>query len=663
MTTAALAVAVNWFSSRIVENLVDRRFQTIAESAAAQVSGLIDTATGVLREQRSLAAQGLLPLDEPMALGRRLAERLRQQPRLAWISYGSSERDRFVGATRRPDGSILVNHSEAAINDGRPSEAVALPDGHWVAVTESVKGPYSVIAQNWFKDAVRTDGIVVTGPYTFAEGRRGLTLSLRWVDQAGKSRGAFTVDFFFDELSRGLASLIGDRGDAVLLDIDGRLLASAGTVRPPAYAEAALAALNDNRAAILAEPAGSSIVLEVAAPGGQLRTTLTRIDSHLPVQWVLAVLERRATLFAPLHRLHIVIGIVSAVVAVVGLLAAVFLARRLATPLDALSAEADRIRRFDLEGPVEARSGIVELANLIDAMAAMKASLRSFGRFVPRDIVANLIATGGTAALGGERREITILFSDIAGFTSLSERMPPELVLRHSSRYFDVMSQKIHDHAGVIDKFIGDAIMAIWNTPQPDPDHAVHACQALLACMRANEDLDREAMAAGLPALPTRFALHTGEAVVGNVGSTDRMQYTALGANVNLASRLEALNKHYGSRNLVSGETRGRVGDAFIFRSVAIVVPVGTTRAIEVVELLGAATDPDSLLVSEWVSRWEKAMAALRTGQAGEALRQFQILAAERPADNLAAYYVARSATMSRDASKTWDGVDNFAEI
>jgi adenylate cyclase len=661
-TTAAVAVAINSLGSRIVEDLVDRRFQTIAESAAAEVANLVDTATGVLREQSALAAQGLLPLGDSAALGRRFAERLRQQPQLAWISYGDAEHDRFVGATRRADGVLLVNYSDAAVDGGRPIEAMAQADGGWLPVTDQKKQPYSVVAQRWFSDALATDAIVVTGPYTFAEGRTGLTLSARWVDAGGRARGVFTVDFFLDELSISLAGLAGESGDAVLLDADGRLLASAGAVRPPVLAAAAQAALTEHRDRILATEPGRGVTVDVASPGGDLRASFTPIAAGFGVEWVLAVLESQATLLAPLRRLHLAIAAVSAAVILLGLVAATLLAGRLARPLDMLSAEAERIRNFELDGPVEARSGIVELASLIEAVGAMKAGLRSFGRFVPKRVVKRLIAAGGTAALGGDRRELTLLFSDIAGFTSISEGMPPEQVMLRISHYFDAMSDAIHDNQGIVDKFIGDAIMAIWNAPRRDANHAANACRALLACMRANEALDRDAMAAGAAPLPTRFGLHTGEAVIGNIGSADRMQYTALGASVNLASRLESLNKHYGTRNLVSEATRARAGDGFLFRSVAIVMPAGTTRPIEVFELLGAADDADAAGLRDRIRRWEAAISALRGGRAAEAVPLFEAIAAERPPGGLAAFYVSRSAEVARRPETPWDGVDDFSQ-
>jgi adenylate cyclase len=234
--------------------------------------------------------------------------------------------------------------------------------------------------------------------------------------------------------------------------------------------------------------------------------------------------------------------------------------------------------------------------------------------------------------------------------------------MQRISSYFDVMSDAIHANQGIVDKYIGDAIMAIWNAPRHDPEHAANGCRALLACMRANDALDREAIAAGLAPLPTRYGLHSGEAIIGNIGSTDRMQYTALGANVNLASRLEPLNKHYGTRNLVSAETRARSGDGFLFRSVAIVMPVGTSQPIEVFELLGAEDDVDAPMLRERIRQWESAMTVLRQGRATDAVPLFEAIAAGRPPGGLAAYYVARSAEIARlPPGKPWDGIDQFS--
>ena len=132
--------------------------------------------------------------------------------------------------------------------------------------------------------------------------------------------------------------------------------------------------------------------------------------------------------------------------------------------------------------------------------------------------------------------------------------------MQYTSRYFAAMSREIMSHGGMVDKFIGDAIMAIWNAPADDPDHAANACRGALAFQRANERLNAEFEREGWPAYKTRCGLHTGEAVVGNIGSEDRMNYTALGATVNLAARLEGLNGNYGTSILVSAALRAADG-------------------------------------------------------------------------------------------------------
>ena len=180
-------------------------------------------------------------------------------------------------------------------------------------------------------------------------------------------------------------------------------------------------------------------------------------------------------------------------------------------------------------------------------------------------------------------------------------------------------------HRGVIDKFIGDAIMALWNAPAHDPEHARNACQAVLACRAANRQLNATLEAQGLPPLITRFGLHTGEVVVGNLGGADRIQYTALGANVNLAARLEPLNKHYRTTILVSEDTRRRAGEGFLFRFVAQAQPAGTSRPIGLYELLGESDQPEAEALIELCSRWEDALAHLEAGAFAEALRCFTL--------------------------------------
>jgi adenylate cyclase len=223
------------------------------------------------------------------------------------------------------------------------------------------------------------------------------------------------------------------------------------------------------------------------------------------------------------------------------------------------------------------------------------------------------------------------------------------------------MTEALEEHQGVIDKIIGDAIMALSNAPANDARHAQHACRAVLACFAAGERLNAAFAAEGLAPLHTRFGLHTGEVVVGNLGSEGRMQYTALGANVNLAARIVDLNKHYGTAILVSEATRAQAGEGFMFRFVARAQPVGTSHPVVLHELLGAKDDATADELAERSACWAEALVPLDAGDLDEALRRFEAITARWPDDGLAAYYCRRvAARLAGSADTPWDGIDRF---
>ena len=179
-----------------------------------------------------------------------------------------------------------------------------------------------------------------------------------------------------------------------------------------------------------------------------------------------------------------------------------------------------------------------------------------FARYVPPAVVDALAAAGTEPTLRGERRVLTLLFSDLAGFTAASEHLPPEAVAEALNAYFSRMTHTVHQHGGTLDKFIGDAVMAFWNAPLPEPVHAVRA----LACAQAMQ-LDMVALRTHWQGTPfgdvrLRIGLHTGEAAVGHLGSHERFTYTAVGDAVNTAARLEGANKAFGTGILLSEATR-----------------------------------------------------------------------------------------------------------
>ena len=199
-----------------------------------------------------------------------------------------------------------------------------------------------------------------------------------------------------------------------------------------------------------------------------------------------------------------------------------------------------------------------------------------------------MIQNNQDAEIGGKRQTLTLLFSDIENFTGITEQTDPEEMINRLYVYFSLLAHTITDNKGTIDKYIGDSIMAFWGAPV-DIDvktHARLACQSALVCQMQGFNLSNTWKREGKPAFRTRFGIHTGEVVVGNMGSDERINYTVLGDNVNLASRLEGLNKYYGTEIIVSSATHNLVKDEFEFRVLDKITVKGKTQPIFIYELL-----------------------------------------------------------------------------
>jgi adenylate cyclase len=227
----------------------------------------------------------------------------------------------------------------------------------------------------------------------------------------------------------------------------------------------------------------------------------------------------------------------------------------------------------------------------------MKASLRSNRKFVPAELVRGLHASGQEAKLGGKRQKLTIYFSDLEGFTTVSEQLEPEKLVELLGEYFAAMTGQILEEGGTVDKYIGDAIMAFWGAPNAREDHALAACRTALANQAKLKELQRDWQARGLPLLKVRIGLNTGEAIVGNIGSEDRLDYTAIGDSVNLASRLEGLNKYYGTTIMLSAATWLAVKDDVVARPLDKVSVKGKKQGALVYELLGMKGETDEAIV------------------------------------------------------------------
>ena len=272
---------------------------------------------------------------------------------------------------------------------------------------------------------------------------------------------------------------------------------------------------------------------------------------------------------------------------------------------------------------------------------------KAFSTYLSPDLVAAIAKNPDSLKLGGEKRDVSVLFSDIRGFTTLSEGLAPEELVTLLNRYLSPMTRIVMDERGTLDKFIGDAIMAFFNAPLEVPDHAARACRSALRMLEELARLNAELEAGGMPAIGIGIGIHTGEAVVGNMGADIRFDYTAIGDSVNLASRLEGLTKLYGVSVIVSDETRHRAEKGFSFREIDLVRVKGKKKPVAVYELMMEG--------SEVAGSFATALKRYRERDFEAALGIFEHLGAN---DSVSALYAGRCREfLAQPPAQGWDGV------
>ena len=272
-----------------------------------------------------------------------------------------------------------------------------------------------------------------------------------------------------------------------------------------------------------------------------------------------------------------------------GLLVLIF-SQRISKPITILAKEIDKIQNLDLDSTVRVNSNIREISTMDTSIASMRLAIRSFAKYVPKEIVRQLIKQEKEIVLGGEKKELTILFSDIVGFTPIAERLSVDLLMPLLAEYFDEMSRVILENQGTIDKYIGDSIMAFWGAPTEIKQPALHACDSALYSLAILKKINAKRSSNDQPQFITKFGIDTGMVIVGNIGTNERMNYTAIGDPVNAAARLQVINSTYHTSIIISENVYTQVKDQFLTRPLDIVNVKGKEKKIKIYELIAKNT-------------------------------------------------------------------------
>jgi adenylate cyclase len=512
----------------------------------------------------------------------------------------------------------------------------------------------------WYIDALKAQAPVLTAPYRFAQSdatgiSAGVPLSL--------GGGAIGFDFTLGTLSQLLTAYKITANSVIMVaqgaggvEIESKPCAATSPDCLDGDAKVRVALRSAIREAIDED---RRIDREVEVAGRFHRLIVHRMPPALGQRFVVAAAVPVAELAAASRSLLEQAALAAAIAVGLAVLAALAASLMVSRSMARIAAKTDRIRNLDFSDREPVRSRITEVVRLSEAIERMREGLEIFGRYVSKNLVQQIMRSPESTGVGGTRREVTVMFTDIEGFSRLSETMEPELLTDRLSRYFDALGSAISANRGMIDKYIGDSIMAFWNAPEPDVDHITNACRAALQAAAAGNRLSEKWRSRGRPGFRTRFGLHTGPAVVGNVGARERINYTLVGAVANQASRMEGLNKVYGTEILASGKVADATADRFVWRHIDRIVAAGTTEVHEIYEPLGeidAATQHAAFLVA-----WRAGHAAYAEGRFEAALAGFHAATALRPDDGPSRVFIERCAVFLQSGTPDgWDGTWHF---
>ncbi len=443
----------------------------------------------------------------------------------------------------------------------------------------------------WYQGALDTRGLYWTDVYVFRDTLdKGVSVSYPILDANEEIIGVFGVDISFVLLSGFLAEQkIGKSGEVYILDREGKIVVTPKIDDKEHKLNYHANALSD---AYQEYRASGEKSFYFESFGTKYLAHIDAVPFITGNEWLIAVVVPNSDFFGALQHTQMTILIITLSILFVSGLFVFYFSKKISSPIVVLAQEVDKISRLELASEVRVHSHIKEIMLMDASIAALRKAIRSFAKYVPRSVVKQLLLKGEEISLGGEKKEITILFTDITGFTTISDLNPTEYVMPLLSEYFDGLSKIILANEGIIDKFVGDGIMAFWGAPIETPDHAAKACMTALLTQAFIAQFNAKQKQAGYPEFFTRMAINTGTVIVGNIGTNERINYTVVGDAVNTAAHLQPVNKVYKTGIIITEATYKQLNSRFLVRCLDIYAVKGKKEKIKIYELVAMNEGP-----------------------------------------------------------------------
>lgn len=633
------------------------RLLASAEAVAFKIMGersesidrRIDTEVTAVKSEAQYTAyllqSGLQNLDDFPALSKITYGFLKTQasilPSVQAVFYGNQQGD-FVRSAIQNNGSV----TSQVIKFHKPSK---------ISVYDPRQRPWYIQAQA-AKQTITTD---LDQYANFGQPAWGVTVAAP-VYKNTKLEGVFGLHLRVDYFRKFIESIpVTTNGKIFIVTDNGQIVAFPKLVQ---YENTALKTIDQITTSGIAQS-----FVEFKATGkkefyfndasGRYLAAYNPIQTFGQHQWLIGIVIPETDFIGTIIKTSITLSLIGLLILIAGLFIISQLSSHIVRPLKKLTDEANHIKNFELGNKITITSHIKEINQLTDSLNSMKKGLRSFQKYVPAKLVKEIMEAGDDAKVGGAKREIVTFFSDIKGFTGITERENPEILMPHLCDYFDEVSKIIQQKHGTIDKYIGDAVMAFWGAPQLIDNPANYAAKTALDCNKKLNELNNLWHQKKLPVLTTRIGLNVGDAIIGNLGSNDRLNYTAIGDAVNVASRLQDSNKIYGTSILVSESFFKLIKDDFILRKVDYVLLKGKLEPSFIYELLAENKEHLDFDIEHYNSTFNEGFDLYQNGKWNDAIMRFDHCTRIFPDDMLTLLLIKRCERFKfNPPSSTWRG-------
>lgn len=454
---------------------------------------------------------------------------------------------------------------------------------------ETYPSTYDPITRDWYKNANGKDEFYWSNPYIFSStGKTGITISYPYINSYGTKIKVTAADITLDDLSKLLkneAKLVN--GDLIMIGENDDIIATSFYDEIKDQADGKILNLKDLPPKLYGgfkEMTSSNEIDKgefVDKNGVEYIYAIEQFPNLFHKKWKLITFVKKDVLLENVRNTINKMLLISFLIMIFFLGLILYISKIISRPIVNLSKQIYQLKDMNLEIGISANSKINEIKTAQEAMISLKNGLKSFKKYMPSELVNILIKTNQVAKIGGGEKNLAIMFTDIENFTTISETMSPQDLMEHLSNYLSELVPIITEHQGTVDKYIGDAILAFWGAPLHIEEPCLYAVETAIDIQNKLKILNEQWVKDGKPAFKTRVGIHFGATLVGNIGSHDRLNYTIIGDSVNIASRIEGINKEYGTNILISQEVNEHIKERINTKYVDSVMLKGKTEEVK----------------------------------------------------------------------------------